>query len=79
MPRSKTAFFLAAILFYIVQNYVANKCYIFLNIYQSFRNSSLCFSNLRNFYGRHVGIFDSRIYKCRSDVVSVGTVFVTVS
>lgn len=84
MPRSKTAFFMAAILFYIVQNYIANRCCIFLNIYhnikfQSFNNWCLCFSNLRNFYDHLVGIFDSRIYKCRSDVATVGTMFVKVS
>jgi len=57
---------MTAILFYNVQNYVVNKCYIFLNIYrnikfQSFINWSLCFSNLSNFYGHRVGIFGSRL------------------
>jgi len=66
MPRAKIAFYMGAILFYNVQNYVVNKCCVFLNIYHnikfhSFINWSLCFSNLRNFYGHHVGIFDSRI------------------
>lgn len=84
MPRSKTAFYMVAILFCIVQNYIVNRCCIFLNIYhnikfQSFNNWSLCFSNLRNFNGHHVVIFDSRIYKCRSDVASVGTVLINIS
>lgn len=65
MPKSKIAFFMAALLFYNVLRYGVNKCCIFLNIYlnkkfQSFITWSLCFANLRNFYGHHVGIFDSR-------------------